>query len=222
MLRALMLSFQSLSDRPVQWVLAKTMALTAVIFIGAGTGLYFGLDVLFKHFGLGDDMLSILATFIIMALSGALLFRIIAIAILWIFSDGIVDSVEDIHYPQHAARRIQPSIMQSARLAMGSVARVLGYNLAALPLYAVLLFTGIGVAIAFLAVNALLLGRDLEDMLAARHGPNSAKLGLFNRVILGGAGTAAMLLPFINLIVPVIVTAWAVHLVHSNSETKHA
>ena len=99
-------------------------------------------------------------------------------------------------------------------MAIISVLRAIGYNLLALPLYALLLITGIGLPIAFLTVNALLLGRDLEDMLSARHGKAHGAMGRGPRFLLGLAGTAAMLIPFVNLVVPVIATAAAVHYVH--------
>ena len=43
------------------------------------------------------------------------------------------------------------------------------YNLLASPLYIGLLITGIGTAVAFFAVNAILIGRDMQDMVASRH-----------------------------------------------------
>ena len=94
--------------------------------------------------------------------------------------------------------------------------RVLGYNLLALPLYVLLLFTGVGTAIAFLLINALLLGRDLEDMLIARHGAKGA-INKLPRLTLGLMGTAGMLVPLVNLLVPILATATAVHWVHAGN-----
>ena len=78
-----------------------------------------------------------------------------------------------------------------------------------------MLFTGIGTAIAFLLVNALLLGRDLEDMLVARHGKDHGAMRKLPRLLLGLTGTVGMMVPFFNLIVPVLATAAAVHMAHS-------
>jgi CysZ protein len=217
MLRALSLSFQSLWDKRVLGVLAKTILLTLLVFGLLGTGLYFGLDTMFASLGVGDGLVSVLATFIVLVLGGALLFRMIAVAILWIFSDEVVDAVEDRYYPHHAARSARPNIMQSLGMAGRSVARVLGYNLLASPGYIFLLVTGIGTALAFLGVNALILGRDLEDMLIARHGKDHAELGRGTRFLIGLLGTAAMLIPFVNLIVPVVITAMAVHITHNKA-----
>jgi CysZ protein len=218
MIRALLLSFQSLSDPRVLAILFKSIALTVLVFALLGTGLYYGLDYWFTSLGWGDDFLSAFATFLILAFSGLLLFRIIAVGILWIFSDGIVDAVEDRHYPDHAARRATPNLANSMKMAARSVLRALGYNLLALPVYAFLLITGVGLALAFLLVNALLLGRDLEDMLVARHGSEHGQFGKPKRILLGFIGTAAMLIPFVNLLIPVVVTAMAVHMTHGGKD----
>jgi uncharacterized protein involved in cysteine biosynthesis len=101
-------------------------------------------------------------------------------------------------------------------MAVRSIVRVLGYNLLALPLYLLLLFTGVGTAIAFLLINALLLGRDLEDMLIARHGTKGA-MNKLPRLMLGLIGTVGMLVPLVNFLVPILATATAVHLVHSGN-----
>ena len=45
----------------------------------------------------------------------------------------------------------------------------MGVNLLMTPVYVALLVSGVGTAAAFFVVNAWLLGRDLTDMVAARH-----------------------------------------------------
>ena len=217
MFRAMMLSFQSLSDRRVLWLLAKVVGLTVLTFGALGVGLWYGLDALFKDLGWNvDGTLSALASSVLILLSGLILFRVVAVAITWIFADDIIDAVEDRHYPAHHAMGQRPGFAGGAVMALRSTARVLGYNLLASPIYLLLLVTGVGTAIAFLLVNALLLGRDLEDMLIARHGAKGA-INKLPRLLLGLLGTAGMLVPFVNLLVPVLATAMAVHLVHSGN-----
>jgi CysZ protein len=219
MIRALMLSFQSLSDRRVAVLLVKVVILTILVFGALGVGLWYALDMVFAYFGWRDDgSLSALASFALLLLSGVLLFRVVAVAITWIFADDIIDAVEDRHYPHHAELGQRPGLATGLTMALRSVARVIGYNLLALPVYLLLLITGVGTAVAFLAVNALLLGRDLEDMLIARHGKAYGSISKLPRLLLGLMGTAAMLIPFVNLLVPVIATAMAVHLVRGNAK----
>ena len=217
MIHALMLSFQSLSDRRVALVMVKVVVLTMVTLIVSGIGLWFALQALFGWLSVnGTGFWSGLLSAAILGLSGILLFRVVAVAITWVFADDIIDAVEDRFYPRHAAFGKRPSLGAGAQMAVKSIARVVGYNLLALPVYVLLLFTGVGTAIAFLLINALLLGRDLEDMLIARHGAKGAMKKL-SRVILGLFGTAGMMVPLVNLFVPVLATAMAVHLVHSEN-----
>lgn len=216
MLSAMMLSFQSLSDKRVAVLLAKVILLTIIVFIGLGIGLWYAMGALFAWLNLSDDgTLSGILSVALMLLSGVLLFRIVAVAITWIFADDIIDAVEDRHYPHHAELGKKPGLATGLQMALRSVVRVIGYNLLALPVYLLLLFTGVGTAIAFMAVNSLLLGRDLEDMLVARHGKAHGSIRKLPRLLLGLFGTAGMLIPFFNLVVPVLATAMAVHMVHS-------
>jgi CysZ protein len=217
MFRALSLSLQSLTEPRVLGVLLKSVLLTALIFTVLGIWLWYGIDALLARFGMGNDTVSALAATAILMLSGFVLFRVIAIAVLWVFSDAVVDAVEDRYYPEHAARAKTPGLAASVGMALKSAGRALGYNLLASPLYLVLLVTGFGTAIAFLGVNALLLGRDLEDMLIARHGRDHAQMGRVRRTLIGLFGTVAMLIPFVNFVVPVVVTAMAVHMAHSQT-----
>lgn len=223
MIQAIALAFQSLADRRVQSLLVRVVLLTLLTFLILGFAMWWvmgwglgwiGLD----RFGVTADNASVVGAFLAVAttlLSTFLLFRIVAVAITWIFADDIIDAVEDRHYPKHAMTGKRPGLANGAGMAVRSVARVIGYNLLALPVYLLLLFTGIGTAVAFLLVNALLLGRDLEDMLVARHGKEHGAMRKLPRLLLGLAGTAGMMVPFLNLIVPVVATAAAVHMAHS-------
>ncbi len=214
LIRSFMLSLQSLSDKRVIAVMAKTIGLTLLALLLAGGAFWAGFDWLFAKLTFAPHGVAVVAAGALMLLIGWLLWRVIAVTILWFFSDDIVDAVEARHYPVYAMVSVRPGFAQSAEMALGSVGRALGYNLLALPIYILLLFTGIGAAIAFLLVNALLLGRDLQEMLAARHGRDKASFGKLPRLMLGLAGTAGMLIPVINLIVPVVATAMAVHMAH--------
>ena len=216
MIQALMLSFQSLTARRVALLLAKVIALTLAAFVLLGIGLWYGMSALFVWFNLTDDgTWSVLLSVALSLLSAILLFRVVAGAMTWIFADDIIDAVEDRHYPQHADMGKRARLATGMRKAGRPVVRGILYNLLALPIYVALLFTGIGTAIAFLLVNALLLGRDLEDMLIARHGKDHGAIRKLPRLLLGLLGTAGMMVPILNLFVPVLATAMAVHMVHS-------
>ena len=218
MIQALQLSFQSLSDRRVAMLLIKVVLCTFASFLLLGVGMWFALNWLFAWLNIQNGAyLSALLSLAIIPISAFLLFRVVAIAITWIFADDIIDAVEDRYYPQKAAFGKRPGVGAGVHMAVRSIARVVGYNLLALPLYIVLLVTGIGTAIAFMLLNALLLGKDLEDMLIARHGASQGSIQKLPRLLLGFIGTVGMLIPLFNLLVPVLATAMAVHVVHSGN-----
>jgi uncharacterized protein involved in cysteine biosynthesis len=218
MIQALLLSFQSLSDRRVAMLLIKVVLCTFASFLLLGAGMWFALDWLFAWLNIRDgEYLSTFLSLAIIPISAFLLFRVIAVAITWIFADDIIDAVEDRHYPQKAAFGKRPGVGAGVHMAIRSITRVIGYNLLSLPLYIVLLVTGVGTAIAFMLINALLLGKDLEDMLIARHGALQGTIKKLPRLLLGFIGTVGMLIPFLNLLVPVLAIAMAVHVVHSGN-----
>ena len=223
MIQSIALAFHSLADRRVQLLLIRVVLLTLLAFLVLGFAMYWALGwgigwIGLDRIGVTAENASIFGAFIAFAttlFSTLLLFRIVAVSVTWIFADDIIDAVEDRHYPLYAAMGKTPGLASGVPMALRSIMRVIGYNLLALPVYLLLLFTGIGTAIAFLLVNALLLGRDLEDMLVARHGKEYGSIRKLPRLLLGLAGTAGMLIPFFNLIVPVLATATAVHMAHS-------
>jgi CysZ protein len=223
MIQAIVMAFQSLGDARVQRLLIRVILLTLLAFLVLGFALWWLMSwgmgwVGLERIGIGADNASVFGAFLAAAttlLSTLLLFRIVAVAITWVFADDIIDAVEDRHYPHHAMTGKRPGLVSGAAMALRSIIRVIGYNLLALPIYLLLLFTGIGTAIAFLLVNALLLGRDLEDMLVARHGKEHGSMRKLPRLLLGLTGTVGMMVPFFNLIVPVLATATAVHMAHS-------
>ncbi len=218
-LRALSLAIQSLSDKKIAVLLAQSIGLTLALFATFGIVAWYALNAVLANWGITDSAIAGLGAIVIMLLLGAILFRIIAVAIVWIFADQIVDRVEDRYYPDHAARRASPSLSSSLKLAMRSAGRALGYNLLALPIYLLLLVTGLSTPLLFLGVNAYLLGRDLQDMLITRHGPEQGSVKLLPRLTVGAMGSAAMLVPVVNLLIPVIATAMIVHLVHDDIKT---
>ena len=218
MLRAISLAFTSLSDKRVVAVLAKVIGLTLAAFFVLGIVLWYVIDAAFQYYLPNDDgMLGAVAAAVVLAFSGWLLFRSLAIAFTWVFADDIIDAVEDKHYPFYAAQGQRPSVAKAACMGLRSIGRALGYNLLMIPVYLLLLVSGVGTPLAFLAVNGYLLGCDLEDMLVARHGPMRGEIGAIRRFVLGLGGVAAMLIPIVQFFVPVLATAAAVHIAHDKT-----
>jgi uncharacterized protein involved in cysteine biosynthesis len=225
MIQALFLSLGQLFDRRVAMVFVKSLLLTIVLLGAMSVGIWFGMHRLLEWVAarlgglswVGDA--ADISTIVLILLAHLLLFRAVAIAVIGIFADDVVEAVEAKHYPQaHATARAVP-FGQSLAMGLGSGFRALLINLLFSPLYLILLLTGVGTPIAFFLVNTWLLGRDLGDMVAARHMrardlPKWRSKTSFRRLRLGAVGTALFLIPGISLLAPVLGAAMATHAFH--------
>jgi uncharacterized protein involved in cysteine biosynthesis len=224
MLTAFSRAFGQLGDPAILKVLAKSLALTLLLFALAAALIGWLLTGT-NPCGVGpldfsceiDAGLGAVAAFTIGALALWLLFPAIAIGVIGFFADEVVEAVERRHYPASAGQAVR--FGRSMRMALKSFLRILLWNLAALPFYILLLFTGVGAFLLFSLVNALALGRDLGEMVAARHHEGEAlKRWLaatrLRRATLGLAATWLFLIPIANLLAPLLGAAAATHLFH--------
>lgn len=215
-LHALLLALRDLPNPRVMRVLVQSLLLTLVIFIAAGAAIFFGVRWALDHWDwLSDAWLDTAGLLVFLALVAGswLLFRAVAIIVVGLFADAIVADVEGRHYPAAAARAVDVGWRRNIGLAIASLARLVGGNLLALPVYILLLVTGIGTPIFALFVNALLLGRDLEAMVLARH-PGLPRFDRGSRWSLGLLSAASFVVPVANLLAPIVSAAMAVHLLH--------
>jgi len=221
MLAALFLSIGQLDDRRIVAVFLKSFVLTLLVLGAIGVGLFYGVRhlLLWLHSSSGVANLSAGVVLLLGVLHIWVVFRAVAIAAVGIFADQVVDAVEARHYPTAADSARDLGFARSLGMGLGSGLRAIGINLLLSPVYLLLFVTGVGTPIAFFLVNAWLLGRDLGDMVAARH-LDRAELrkwrGRTNarRVVLGAASEALLLVPVVNLVAPVLSAAMATHLYH--------
>lgn len=225
MIQAFFLSLGQLLDRRIALVFLKSLAVTVLLFAGLGVGLWYAMHALSDWLAawLGDwtatGALADIATLLLLLLAGWLLFRAIAVGVIGVFADEVVAAVEARYYPDaHASARDLP-LGRSVAMGLGSTARLIAVNLLLSPLYVMLLVTGIGTAALFFPVNAWLLGRDLGDMVAARHMgygelPEWRRRTSVRRFVLGAFGTGLFLVPVLNLIAPILGAAMATHAFH--------
>lgn len=216
---AFLLALRDVPNPRVLRILLQSLALTLLLLIVAGAAIYFAARWALDHWqwlGASEhDMAGLLVILAIIAGSW-LLFRAVAIVVVGLFADAIVADVEGRHYPAAAARAVDVGWRQNIRLALASLVRLVGGNLLALPIYILLLVTGIGTPIFALFVNGLLLGRDLEAMVLARH-PDRPRLDRPARWSLGLLSAASFVVPIANLLAPIVSAAMAVHMLHLRS-----
>jgi CysZ protein len=223
MLSAFSLALGQLGDPRIRRVLVKSLLLTLLLFV-AGAALLGWLLVGSNPCGIGplDGRCEIggAAAPLALALLVAglwFLFPPVAIGVIGFFSDEVVAAVEARFYPSAAGRDLR--FGRSLAMGLRSAGRLILWNLLALPFYLLLLVTGVGPFLLFFAVNAVALGRDLGEMVAARHLEGAAlerRLAAtrLSRALLGLVATWLFMVPFANLLAPVLGAAAATHLYH--------
>ena len=146
-----------------------------------------------------------------------MLFPILAAELLYMFVDQVVDAVEVRHYP----RLPRPNPATFWQYAVAGIRLALGmafFNLLILPL-SFIPVVQVVYPIIYLIVNGVLLGREFFEIVAPRRMDFAAvrKLRRKHRSKLFVSGVVIALLfsiPLINLIAPVVATAFMVHIFH--------
>jgi CysZ protein len=225
MIASLFLSIGDLADRRILGVLVQSLLVTLLIFVVAGVGIGSLLDGSDPCSLVGADACELgastsgLGAVALTLLAMWLLFPAIALGVIGAFVERISTVIEARHYPQAAARARSAGIAEGLLLGLRSAGRVLLYNLIALPLYILLLVTGVGTPIAFMIVNGIAFGADLGEMVASRHGDRAGRSTWMcgsrgGRMLIGTAVTALFLVPFVNLLAPVLGAAMMTHFYH--------
>ena len=202
------------------WVVLKSLALTAALFLGISFGVAYILQVVLPdsfsipfvgEIGFLDELFSFAAIPILLLLSSFVMFPVAALFI-GFFLDEIAGAVERRHYPHLPPAR---SIPISELLIDGlqfSVVFVIA-NILALIIY--LLFPPLS-PIVFWLVNGYLLGREYFSQVALRRLPEAEAKALRRnnrgRVWLAGFLMAVPLsIPILNLLVPILGVATITH-----------
>ncbi|BBC71504.1 conserved hypothetical protein [Altererythrobacter sp. B11] len=216
-----------MGDPRVLRILLKSLGVTLLLFALLGGGGWYGLDWLLQRAGLSDALFTGagevrgIASLLLALLWLWLAWRIVAMAVIQFYADEAVQAVELRHYPQAAARARDLPLREQLAEGLKSAGRALLVNLIALPFALALLVTGVGTALLFLLVNAVLLGRELVDMVWLRHRSSAgdpAPVSTAERLLLGGAVAMLLAVPFINFLAPMLGAAAATHLIHRRRE----
>ena len=226
MIRTFILALDDLGDGRVLAILGRSLLATLAIFVALGFLLGWVLhgadpcgwwsDEDSCPLGVGT---SGFGAFLLTAVLIWFLFPAIAIGVISAYMDRIVAVVEARRYPEVLASAKPIGWTRGALLGLKSSLRVLVYNLIALPFYILLLVTGVGTVLLFVAVNGVAFGRDLGEMVAARHLDGQATRTWLrstrgDRAVMGMIVTGIFLLPVANLLAPVLGAAMATHLFH--------
>ena len=212
MLTALCRALYALSTPPLRRIVALGLAVAiltfALLWLAVAGVLY---NIAFFDWRPLNWLADLMGGLAVLALSW-LFFPAVVTLIMCFFLERIAAAVEALDYPGCSPPRRQP-ILETLGMMLRLTALTLLLNLLALPVY--LLLPGINLFL-FLALNGYLLGREYFEVVALRRLDAAATRAARNRfglrVFLGGVVIAALFaLPLVNLVAPVIATAFMLH-----------
>lgn len=220
-----MLALGQFADRRIIRILLKTLAVALLVFAAVAIGGWYAIDWALARAGLSDSLfagseeLRGLASLLFALLGLWIAWRIVALAVVQFYADEVVQAVEASSYPEIAGQARDLPVREQLSTSIRAALRALAANLIALPFALVLLVTGVGAALLLWLVNAILVGRELQDMVWLRHRRDAADpppVSAGERFVLGGLIAALLALPVINLAAPILGAAAATHLIHRN------
>jgi uncharacterized protein involved in cysteine biosynthesis len=216
MIHAIAAAFGDLGNPRVRGVLWKSLALSILVLVVLAVGLWFLVHGL-AHFDIGwlNTVVEFATGFGVVILAW-FLFPSAMTGTLGVFLDEVSEAVEGSRYPHLPPARPQ-SWGEILRQTLSFTAVALGLNLLLLPLYLLLLWFPPAYAVLFYGVNGYLLGREYFEQVAMRRlDPAAARrlrLAHQGRILLAGIAIALLLtVPILNLIAPVLATAFMLHL----------
>ena len=216
MLSALALALTRLLDPRLLPIWLKSLAATLLACAVLGFGGWWALSAAIARYA-GEDGLGQIAAAFVVILAGWLLWRVVALAVLQVFADDVVAAIEARDYPAMAATARKLGWRAELARGLGGAGRAVVFNLIALPFALLLLLTGVGAPLVFIAVNAVLLGRELQDMVWLRHRASPQDpppLTALERLALGAVTAILLTVPIANFAAPFLGAACAVHLIH--------
>lgn len=223
MIRAIALAFTDLGQGRMLGIMLRAIAISIVVFVfmaGILIWLLTGADPCGLG-GLGSCPVGIgggaIGAIALTLLAAWLLFPAVALTVIATFTDQIAAAVERQHYPRAAASARQIGVGRGMLLGLKSAGRLILFNLVALPFYVLLLVTGVGPFVLFVIVNGFAFGRDVAEIAAARHGDRWSRRTWLKSTrgqqhAIGILISALLLVPFVNLLAPVLGTAGGIHL----------
>ena len=215
MIRALLLGFSQLSDPASRRVVIISLV-GAVLSFAALLGLvaWALTHSTITEWGWVDTVLDVLGGLATVGLSWLLFPAVVATLASFLLED-VVRAVERRHYP-HLPVPASASLAAELATALRFLVVVVAVNLAALPLY---LVPGFNLLI-YYTVNGYLLGREYFELVANRRLGRGEAAALRKthplKPFLAGVVIAFLsTLPLVNLLVPVVASAFMVHVFQS-------
>lgn len=213
MLSALLKAVRQLPERELRAVLWRALLITLAGFAAILGGFYLLVGgIPLTGFDWIDSVILWLAS-VVLALVLFLIFPSVATMIVCLFLDDVAGAVERRHYGGDPPGRTL-TVGRSLLVALRFSAVLIVVNVLVLPLY---LIPGINLFV-FYGLNGYLLGREYFDLVALRYldlaSAASLRRAHRGRLVLAGVVIAlALTVPVVNIVAPIVATAFMAHIV---------
>lgn len=209
---------QQLTDRRIAGVIVGSLLATAALYAVTWSLAWWLLgDLQVSEWGWLNWLVEFLA------FAGVIVFSLLAFSmfvslISSLFLERVADAVEDRHYRGLPEVRGQP-LWANVSIALRFTGLVILLNLAALPLYLIFIFFPPLSLALFYVLNGYLAGREYFELVGLRRLDETAArmLRRTNSGVLFLSGVVITLLstiPIVNLLTPVLATAFMTHVFH--------
>lgn len=149
--KSMVVAVGEFSDGAILKVLAKSLTITIIVLVVVGFSLAESLPRLLSYYLEAEGDTYVVLSWVISVAAVWFLFRIVALAVMQFFTGEVVLAFE---------LPFREDLSNSLR----GAGRALLFNAHGLPIALILFFTAIGPAVVFLFINAVLFGRELNDM----------------------------------------------------------
>ena len=218
MLKITLITSAQIFEPPLRQILVKSVLISMGSILACSLLAW----ILLGKFGLlGFNFLDTFLPWIggaLIVLIGFVFFPSTIMVIGGLFSDEIITSIEEKHYPKNIGSNRVP-LLVSIRTGLTLIIIATIINICLLPFYALgMLLPGLSFVIFYLG-NGYLIGRELFENVAQRHLPVNEAQKLRKRYFLkillgGGLITFVATIPLINLATPLLGAGFMVHLYH--------
>jgi len=196
--------------------LRRVVGLSFALAVASFAALWLALAIVLDHARFGwwplDWLIDLLGALAALMLSW-LLFPAVVTMVMGFFLDRVAGAVEALDYPGRGPARRAP-ISETTMTTLRLMGLTVILNVLALPVY--VLMPGMNFFV-FLGLNGYLFGREYFEVVALRRleltTVRALRTRFAGRVFLGGMAIAGLFaVPLVNLVAPVIATAFMVHL----------
>lgn len=212
MFTALTRAFGQLDDPRVRRTLWLSIGITLAMIVLLAFGVGWGLDqAQFTRIPLLETVINIVGGLGVLVVA-FLFFPSLVGVVTSFFLEGVAEAVEKRHYPRLAPAR-SPGVLEQVATALRFFVVLVALNLLALLLVYFLPLINL---IVFYGLNGYLLGREYFELVAIRRMPRQEVRRLRRRhslrLFVAGVIVAILVtVPVVNLLMPVIATAFMVH-----------